>query len=134
MQCRAPKASSVMQSARYLAPTTSPSFHQFTAFTPLSCQVPAAAARAIARYGVVDLAPKLRRHTGRRRATCRLRCGGQSMPILSVFPALIVHSELKSVHPGFPVAFRLVLSTSYLTNNVVFNCLFTMPGTAFLGA
>jgi len=26
-------------------------------------------------------------------------------PILSVFPALIVHSELKSVHPGFPVAF-----------------------------
>jgi len=28
-----------------------------------------------------------------------------SEPILSVFPALIVHSELKSVHPGFPVAF-----------------------------
>ena len=28
-----------------------------------------------------------------------------SGPILSVFPALIVHSELKSVHPGFPVAF-----------------------------
>jgi len=26
-------------------------------------------------------------------------------PILSVFPALIVHAELKSVHPGFPVAF-----------------------------
>jgi len=26
-------------------------------------------------------------------------------PILSVFTALIVHSELKSVHPGFPVAF-----------------------------
>ena len=26
-------------------------------------------------------------------------------PILSVFPALIVHSELKSVRPGFPVAF-----------------------------
>ena len=26
-------------------------------------------------------------------------------PILSVFPALFVHSELKSVHPGFPVAF-----------------------------
>ena len=26
-------------------------------------------------------------------------------PILSMFPALIVHSELKSVHPGFPVAF-----------------------------
>ena len=26
-------------------------------------------------------------------------------PILSVFPALIVHSGLKSVHPGFPVAF-----------------------------
>ena len=26
-------------------------------------------------------------------------------PILSVFPARIVHSELKSVHPGFPVAF-----------------------------
>ena len=26
-------------------------------------------------------------------------------PILSVFFALIVHSELKSVHPGFPVAF-----------------------------
>jgi len=29
-------------------------------------------------------------------------CAG---PILSVFPARIVHSELKSVHPGFPVAF-----------------------------
>jgi len=29
----------------------------------------------------------------------------QPGPILSVFPALIVHSELKSVHPGFPVAF-----------------------------
>jgi len=28
-----------------------------------------------------------------------------SGPILSVLPALIVHSELKSVHPGFPVAF-----------------------------
>jgi len=28
-----------------------------------------------------------------------------AVPILSVFPALIVHSELKSVHPGFPVAF-----------------------------
>ena len=28
-----------------------------------------------------------------------------SGPILSVFSALIVHSELKSVHPGFPVAF-----------------------------
>ena len=26
-------------------------------------------------------------------------------PILSVFSALIVHSEIKSVHPGFPVAF-----------------------------
>jgi len=26
-------------------------------------------------------------------------------PILSVFPALIAHCELKSVHPGFPVAF-----------------------------
>ena len=30
---------------------------------------------------------------------------GSAGPILSVFPALIVHSELKSVHPGFPVAF-----------------------------
>ena len=29
----------------------------------------------------------------------------RTVPILSVFPALIVHSELKSVHPGFPVAF-----------------------------
>ena len=28
-----------------------------------------------------------------------------SGPILNVFSALIVHSELKSVHPGFPVAF-----------------------------
>jgi len=28
-----------------------------------------------------------------------------AVPILSVFPALIAHSELKSVHPGFPVAF-----------------------------
>jgi len=28
----------------------------------------------------------------------------RSAPILSVFPALTVHSELKSVHPGFPVA------------------------------
>jgi len=31
--------------------------------------------------------------------------GLRSVPILSVFPALIVHSELKSVQPGFPVAF-----------------------------
>jgi len=29
----------------------------------------------------------------------------EQVPILTVFPALIVHSELKSVHPGFPVAF-----------------------------
>ena len=29
----------------------------------------------------------------------------QPGPILSVFPTLIVHSELKNVHPGFPVAF-----------------------------
>jgi len=36
---------------------------------------------------------------------------GVSAPILSVFPALIVHSELKSMHPGFPVAF-IFLSTS----------------------
>ena len=36
--------------------------------------------------------------------TCIRNCL-QSVPILSVFPALIVHSELKSVHPGFPVAF-----------------------------
>jgi len=28
-----------------------------------------------------------------------------SGPILSVFFVLIVHSELKCVHPGFPVAF-----------------------------
>jgi len=35
----------------------------------------------------------------------------ETVPILSVFPALIVHSELKSVHPGFPVAF-IFLSTS----------------------
>ena len=28
-----------------------------------------------------------------------------AVPILSVFRALIVHSELKSVNPGFPVAF-----------------------------
>ena len=27
-----------------------------------------------------------------------------AVPILSMFPALIVHSDLKSVHPGFPVA------------------------------
>ena len=26
-------------------------------------------------------------------------------PILSVFPALIVHSELKSVHPGFTIRY-----------------------------
>ena len=33
-------------------------------------------------------------------------CSNIAGPILSVlFPALIVHSELKSVHPGFPVAF-----------------------------
>jgi len=28
-----------------------------------------------------------------------------AVPILSVFPAQIVHSELKSVNPEFPVAF-----------------------------
>ena len=38
-------------------------------------------------------------------------------PILSVFPALIVHSELKSVYPGFPR-----------------NHENTMPETAFLDA
>ena len=32
-------------------------------------------------------------------------------PILSVFSVLIVHSKLKSVHPGFPLAF-IFLSTS----------------------
>jgi len=31
--------------------------------------------------------------------------GQEPGPILSVFFALIVHSELKRVHPGFPVAF-----------------------------
>ena len=30
---------------------------------------------------------------------------GSAAPILSVLPALIVHSKLKSVHAGFPVAF-----------------------------
>ena len=39
--------------------------------------------------------------TGSSRTVVDLEAG----PILSVFPALIVHSELKSVHPGFPVAF-----------------------------
>jgi len=34
---------------------------------------------------------------------CARRC--IAGPILTVFPALIVHYELKSVHPGFPVAF-----------------------------
>ena len=34
-----------------------------------------------------------------------LKATDASGPILSVFPALIVHSELKGVHPGFPVAF-----------------------------
>jgi len=50
-------------------------------------------------------------------------------PILSMFPALIVHSELKSVHPGFPVAFifkHKLISCNYHEN--------TMPETAFLGA
>ena len=39
--------------------------------------------------------------------TCRQSTYNRSQPgpILSLFPALIVHSELKSVHPGFPVAF-----------------------------
>jgi len=32
-------------------------------------------------------------------------CQEPAGPILIVFFALIVHSELKSVHPGFPVAF-----------------------------
>jgi len=49
-------------------------------------------------------------------------------PILSVFPALIVHSELKSVHPGFPVAFKHeLISCSNYHGNI-------MPETAFLGA
>ena len=52
---------------------------------------------------------------------------GPTAPILSVFPALIVHSELKSVHPGFPVAFMLhVICINHHEN--------TMPETAFLGA
>ena len=41
----------------------------------------------------------LRRSKSHGQHYCRTR------PILSVFFALIVHSELKSVHPGFPVAF-----------------------------
>ena len=47
-----------------------------------------------------------------RRKVLDLNCEVQDLllevvagPILSVFPALIVQSELKSVHPGFPVAF-----------------------------
>jgi len=49
------------------------------------------------------------------------------VPILSVFPALTVHSELKSVHPGFPgFANRHVICSNYHKN--------TMPETAFLGA
>jgi len=40
-------------------------------------------------------------------------------PILSVFPALIVHSELKCA-PRISSGIYF-LSTSYLTNNVVFN-------------
>jgi len=40
-----------------------------------------------------------------KRSTCVGTLGIVAGPILSVFFALIVHSELKSVHPGFPVAF-----------------------------
>jgi len=50
------------------------------------------------------------------RAACKVSRSVPA-PILSVFPALIVHSELKSVHPGFPR-----------------NHENTMPETAFLGA
>ena len=34
-------------------------------------------------------------------------------PIPSVFSALIVHSELKSVHPGFRVAFIFYARVNY---------------------
>jgi len=34
-----------------------------------------------------------------------IRAINKAGPILSVFSALIVNSELKIVHPGFPVAF-----------------------------
>ena len=40
-----------------------------------------------------------------KRSTCVGTLGIVAGSILSVFFALIVHSELKSVHPGFPVAF-----------------------------
>jgi len=40
-----------------------------------------------------------------RRVDSGLSFWGRAGHILSVFPALIVYSELKSVHPGFPVAF-----------------------------
>ena len=49
-----------------------------------------------------NLGPDRPRLCRRRRLTACVRASG---PILSVFPTLIVHSELKSVHPGFPVAF-----------------------------
>jgi len=41
----------------------------------------------------------------KRGSQCLIITLASPVPILSVFPALIVHSELKSVHPGFPVAF-----------------------------
>jgi len=54
-----------------------PSIHRIHSIV---LSVPAAAASAIARYCVVDLAPKLRRHTGRRRAT--VGCGAVANPCL----------------------------------------------------
>jgi len=49
-----------------------PSIHRIHSIVLVKCPPPpAAAASAIARCGVVDLAPKLRRHTGRRRAPPR---------------------------------------------------------------
>ena len=45
------------------------------------------------------------RQSWRRLGPGRAHSDYAAAPILSVFPALIVHSELKSVHPGFPVAF-----------------------------
>ena len=49
---------------------------------------------------------RLEEEEERLRETTRLAVQRKAVPILSVFPTLIVHSELKkSVHPGFPVAF-----------------------------
>ena len=97
------------------------SVHRFVAFAAerraaVDIDRKAAAPAADAPCSNRSISPARRAHSSKPAARCCSRRMGETDgqtdghgiagPILSVFPALIVHSELKkNVHPGFPVAF-----------------------------